>query len=71
MTLNELAIKASIAFCKMTMYFFLMKNIYDIVLFIFAERKNMPKLKTININGCNLLSCHELQYLYGHQAARL
>ena len=22
----------------------------------------MQKLKTINISGCNLLSCHELQY---------
>ena len=30
-------------------------------------KKNMPKLKTINISGCNLLGCHELQYLYGHQ----
>ena len=31
---------------------------------------DMPKLKTINISGCNLLSCYELQHLYGHQSLK-
>ena len=28
------------------------------------KEKNMPKLKTIIISGCNLSSCHELQPLW-------
>lgn len=31
----------------------------------------MPKLRTINISGCNLLSSYELQYLYGHPSLKV
>ena len=31
----------------------------------------MPKLKTIDLSGCNLLSSHELQYLYGHPGLKV
>ena len=31
----------------------------------------MPKLRKLNINECNLLNSHELQYLYGRPSLKV